>query len=50
MIVEAEGWQRIGSNAGVTEAWHYQYTGGLRWCQAMARLYSVKLLNAFYPQ
>ncbi|MBA3945898.1 MAG: SH3 domain-containing protein [Herpetosiphonaceae bacterium] len=49
-ILQAEGWQRIGSNAGVTEAWHYQYMGGLSWWQAMAQLYGVKVLQAFYAQ
>ncbi len=48
-IFEREGWQRIPGNRGVTEAWHYEYHGGLTWRGAMLQLYSRRTVDTYYP-
>ncbi|GAC1536977.1 MAG: hypothetical protein NVS4B8_00350 [Herpetosiphon sp.] len=48
-ILENEGWTRIGSNAGVTEAWHYELHSGLTWYGAMEQLYAATTLRRFFP-
>jgi SH3-like domain-containing protein len=48
-ILLEEGFRRIAPSGGVSEAWHYEYTGGLTWSQAMRQLYPLKTLRALWP-
>ncbi len=57
-IAEDEGWERISSyeipefdwreNMVALEYWHYQYTDGLNWYEAMSELYSPDELNEMF--
>lgn len=48
-ILLEEGFQRIAPTGGVSEAWHYEYRGGLKWSQAMQQLYPVGTLRRLFP-
>ena len=48
-ILLDEGFQRIAPTGGVSEAWHYEYRGGLKWSQAMQQLYPSGTLRRLFP-
>jgi D-alanyl-D-alanine dipeptidase len=48
-ILESEGFQRIPPNGKVSEAWHYEFRGGVSWATAMQELYSVRTLRKLFP-
>lgn len=48
-ILLSEGWTRVRSYEGVSEAWHYELKAGLSWRQAMLQLYPKRTVNAYYP-
>jgi TolB protein len=59
-LAERYGWSRIASyhledfhwqqDSTATEYWHYQYTEGLTWYEAMAQIYSQELLDELFSR
>ena len=57
-LAEDEGWERISAYEGgdfdwrtntvAMEYWHFQYSHGLRWYQAMAELYDQETLDRYF--
>ena len=49
-IFEANGWNRIPSNAASLEWWHYEYhPGGLTWESAMRQVWDLATLQSAFP-
>jgi TolB protein len=59
-LAERYGWSRIAAyhledfhwqrDSTATEYWHYQYSDGLTWYQAMAQIYPPELLAEFFSR